>query len=230
MCTALDAMRMRPFHTPHTRSNAAIRAAEVRFRQPRTGVRPRTIDAGRTGCGARRRAADDGVHRGVPRRRTLSAASGRSGCCWRRARCGTCRYVQGDALVGGAGAVPADFIVCGAAAEAPPPLLLALLRPGGRMVMPIGVGGAAQTLTLVDRDADVTDLTHRRLGTDDELLRGSCTTPLWMDQKVRVSADFGLATEQLAAVVLVRPRRFHAHVRGGRGEAVLLWRTAAPSV
>jgi len=62
------------------------------------------------------------------------------------------RYVVGDAL-----APPplptADFILCGGAAEAPPPSLLALLRPGGRLVLPIGAGSAAQTLTLVDRDA-----------------------------------------------------------------------------
>eukprot|EP00962_Isochrysis_galbana_P017621 scaffold5063_cov127-Isochrysis_galbana.AAC.3 len=45
---------------------------------------------------------------------------------------------------------PFDLIVCGGAADAPPPALLALLRRGGRMVLALGEG-PVQRLALVDR-------------------------------------------------------------------------------
>jgi len=46
---------------------------------------------------------------------------------------------------------PFDLIVCGGAAEAPPEALLALLRPGGRMLLALG-DGPVQRLARVDRD------------------------------------------------------------------------------
>jgi protein-L-isoaspartate(D-aspartate) O-methyltransferase len=45
---------------------------------------------------------------------------------------------------------PFDLIVCGGAADAPPPALLALLRRGGRMVLALG-DGPVQRLALVDK-------------------------------------------------------------------------------
>jgi protein-L-isoaspartate(D-aspartate) O-methyltransferase len=47
---------------------------------------------------------------------------------------------------------PFDLIVCGGAADAPPPALLALLRRGGRMILALG-DGPVQRLALVDRRA-----------------------------------------------------------------------------
>jgi protein-L-isoaspartate(D-aspartate) O-methyltransferase len=47
---------------------------------------------------------------------------------------------------------PFDKILLGAAAEPCPPALLAQLRPGGRMVLPLGVEGE-QRLSLVQKDA-----------------------------------------------------------------------------
>jgi len=49
---------------------------------------------------------------------------------------------------------PFDVIVVTAAPEHIPPALLAQLAPGGRMIVPVGPQLAAQTLTLVERDAE----------------------------------------------------------------------------
>jgi protein-L-isoaspartate(D-aspartate) O-methyltransferase len=57
---------------------------------------------------------------------------------------------------------PYDGIIVTAAAPAIPPALLAQLRPGGRMVIPVGPEGGHQILTLVTRDAAGT-ATERRL-------------------------------------------------------------------
>lgn len=49
---------------------------------------------------------------------------------------------------------PFDAIVVTAAASAVPPPLIAQLRPGGRMVIPVGSGFLTQTLMLVEKQAD----------------------------------------------------------------------------
>ena len=56
-------------------------------------------------------------------------------------------------LVAGGEHAPYDKILVTAAAEQPPPALLEQLRPGGRMVLPVGLG-EAQQLTVVDKNVE----------------------------------------------------------------------------
>ena len=58
----------------------------------------------------------------------------------------------GDGSRGWAEHAPYDKILVTAAAERPPPALLQQLKPGGRLVMPLGPA-EAQRLTVVDKDA-----------------------------------------------------------------------------
>ncbi len=57
----------------------------------------------------------------------------------------------GDGSRGWAEHAPYDKILVTAGAEQPPPALLEQLKPGGRMVMPLG-GADAQQLTVIDKD------------------------------------------------------------------------------
>lgn len=59
----------------------------------------------------------------------------------------------GDGWHGWAEAAPFDRIIVTAVGEEIPPKLLEQLKPGGRMVMPIGPQHAGQNLTLIDRTA-----------------------------------------------------------------------------
>jgi len=59
----------------------------------------------------------------------------------------------GDGSRGWGEHAPYDKILVTAAAEQPPPALLEQLRPGGRMVLPVGLG-EAQQLTVVDKNAE----------------------------------------------------------------------------
>jgi protein-L-isoaspartate(D-aspartate) O-methyltransferase len=59
----------------------------------------------------------------------------------------------GDGSRGWVEHAPFDKIIVTAAAERPPPALLDQLKPGGRIVMPMG-GADAQELTIVDKHAD----------------------------------------------------------------------------
>jgi protein-L-isoaspartate(D-aspartate) O-methyltransferase len=60
----------------------------------------------------------------------------------------------GDGYYGVPSAAPFDGIVVTAAASQIPPPLIQQLRPGGRMVIPVGRGFMLQHLMLVERDAD----------------------------------------------------------------------------
>jgi protein-L-isoaspartate(D-aspartate) O-methyltransferase len=59
----------------------------------------------------------------------------------------------GDGSRGWGEHAPYEKILVTAAAEQPPPALLEQLRPGGRMVLPVGLG-EAQQLTVVDKNAE----------------------------------------------------------------------------
>jgi protein-L-isoaspartate(D-aspartate) O-methyltransferase len=61
----------------------------------------------------------------------------------------------GDGSRGWPEHAPFDKILVTAAAERPPPALLDQLKPGGRMVMPMG-GMDSQELTIIDKHADGT--------------------------------------------------------------------------
>ena len=60
----------------------------------------------------------------------------------------------GDGYYGVEDAAPFDAIVVSAAASHVPPPLIAQLRPGGRMIIPVGGGFALQHLMLVEKDAE----------------------------------------------------------------------------
>ena len=61
---------------------------------------------------------------------------------------------QGDGYFGWPDAAPFDAIVVTAAASQIPPPLLEQLKPGGRMVIPIGAAFLTQQLMLVEKLAD----------------------------------------------------------------------------
>jgi protein-L-isoaspartate(D-aspartate) O-methyltransferase len=64
------------------------------------------------------------------------------------------RTYTGDGYYGVPDAAPFDAIVVTAAAQQVPPPLIQQLRPGGRMVIPVGGGFALQHLMLVEKDAE----------------------------------------------------------------------------
>jgi len=61
---------------------------------------------------------------------------------------------RGDGYYGWPEAAPFDGIVVTAAAPQIPPPLLEQLKPGGRMVIPIGAAFLVQQLTLIEKSAD----------------------------------------------------------------------------
>jgi len=63
------------------------------------------------------------------------------------------RIRVGDGSRGWAEHAPYDKIMVTAAADEPPPMLLEQLKPGGRMVLPMGAD-EAQVLTVVEKDSD----------------------------------------------------------------------------
>lgn len=65
---------------------------------------------------------------------------------------GNVRVRVGDGWAGWAEEAPFDAIIVTAAPERLPPALLAQLKPGGRMVVPVGPSGGIQRLVLVEKD------------------------------------------------------------------------------
>ena len=59
---------------------------------------------------------------------------------------------QGDGYLGWPDAAPFDIIIVTAAPEQIPPTLLEQLRPGGRLIVPVGPVGAVQDLVLLEKD------------------------------------------------------------------------------
>ncbi|GGX89461.1 protein-L-isoaspartate O-methyltransferase [Litchfieldella qijiaojingensis] len=62
--------------------------------------------------------------------------------------------LHGDGYYGHEARAPFDAIIVTAAASHTPPSLVAQLRPGGRMVIPVGRSGWIQNLLLVEKDAN----------------------------------------------------------------------------
>ena len=69
----------------------------------------------------------------------------------------------GDGYFGWPEAAPFDAIVVTAAADHVPPPLLQQLKPGGRMLIPVGSRYATQKLVLISREADGTIRTREIL-------------------------------------------------------------------
>jgi protein-L-isoaspartate(D-aspartate) O-methyltransferase len=61
---------------------------------------------------------------------------------------------QGDGYAGWPEAAPFDAIIVTAGAARIPPALIAQLRPGGRMILPLGPNWAEQQMTMVRKDHD----------------------------------------------------------------------------
>lgn len=68
--------------------------------------------------------------------------------------CGNITVVSGDGYFGWEERAPYDAIMVTAAADHVPPPLIAQLKPGGRMVIPVGRTGWTQNLLQVDKRAD----------------------------------------------------------------------------
>jgi protein-L-isoaspartate(D-aspartate) O-methyltransferase len=64
------------------------------------------------------------------------------------------RIVEGDGTLGWPEAAPFDAILVAAGADHVPPALIAQLRPGGRLVMPIGPQWGGQSLVRLTREDD----------------------------------------------------------------------------
>lgn len=84
-------------------------------------------------------------------RRNLTAAAPWAAKLMER---GQLRLVEGDGRDGYKAAAPYDVIHVGAAAPSVPVALLAQLKPGGRLVVPVGLPRQQQQLLLVDKGMD----------------------------------------------------------------------------
>lgn len=84
----------------------------------------------------------------------LAALAERAGFVLRRLARLNVELKVGDGAAGWPEHAPFDVILAAAAAAEIPPALTAQLRPGGRMVIPVGPAGGAQSLELVARQID----------------------------------------------------------------------------
>jgi len=71
--------------------------------------------------------------------------------------------VSGDGYFGWSALAPYDAIIVTAAADHVPPPLVAQLKPGGRMAIPVGRTGWTQNLLLVEKQPDGTVTTRNLL-------------------------------------------------------------------
>jgi len=71
-----------------------------------------------------------------------------------RAGIGRVKVIQGDGYYGLPGKAPFDRIIVTAAPDHVPPRLINQLKPGGRMVLPVGPEGGDQRLLLITKDRD----------------------------------------------------------------------------
>lgn len=78
-------------------------------------------------------------------------------------RSGCLRLEMGDGWKGCSAEAPFDAIHVGAAADCVPEALVEQLRPGGRLLVPVGSAGGEQVFTQVDKDYDG-GIVVRRLG------------------------------------------------------------------
>ncbi len=69
-------------------------------------------------------------------------------------------FWTGDGTAGWPDAAPFDAIIVSAAPEAVPAMLVEQLKPGGRMIVPVGPAHGEQVLLRIDKDADGT--VHQR--------------------------------------------------------------------
>ena len=72
----------------------------------------------------------------------------------KRLGCGNITVLHGDGGKGWTAEAPYDAILVTAAAAELPTALLDQLRPGGRMVIPLGRQGMTQSLTVMEKDAE----------------------------------------------------------------------------
>ncbi|XP_014843344.1 PREDICTED: protein-L-isoaspartate(D-aspartate) O-methyltransferase-like isoform X1 [Poecilia mexicana] len=77
---------------------------------------------------------------------------------------GRIRLVVGDGRLGYPDGAPYDAIHVGAAAATVPKALLEQLKPGGRLVLPVGPEGGSQVLEQYDRQSDGTFLKRALMG------------------------------------------------------------------
>nr|XP_057946221.1 l-isoaspartyl protein carboxyl methyltransferase, like [Doryrhamphus excisus]XP_057946222.1 l-isoaspartyl protein carboxyl methyltransferase, like [Doryrhamphus excisus]XP_057946223.1 l-isoaspartyl protein carboxyl methyltransferase, like [Doryrhamphus excisus] len=77
---------------------------------------------------------------------------------------GRVRLVVGDGRLGYPEGAPYDAIHVGAAAAIVPKALLEQLKPGGRLVLPVGPDGGSQVLEQYDRQTDGTFLKRALMG------------------------------------------------------------------
>ena len=74
---------------------------------------------------------------------------------------GNVEIVSGDGTLGWPAGAPFDAILVSAGADQVPPALIAQLRPGGRLVMPVGSRWVGQTLVKLTREADGSVVSER---------------------------------------------------------------------